>query len=97
MSNRRKTVVAPSTTDSQAARKRFKVEDPWEREYLFDRAENYDDKKDGFTNAQIHQLKKERDAIYEAHGIAEDHSIIKLDEIVKNIKVARDKLPNFRK
>ena len=40
MLNRKKTVVAPSTTDSQAARKRFKVEDPWEREYLFDRAEN---------------------------------------------------------
>jgi hypothetical protein len=42
-------------------------------------------------------LKRERDSIYEQHGIAEDHSMIKLDEIYKNIKVARDKLPNFRK
>jgi hypothetical protein len=42
-------------------------------------------------------LNKERLAQYDLLGIAEDHSILKVDEIVKNIKVARDKLPGFRK
>ena len=49
------------------------------------------------TAAQIQGLNKERHAQYELVGIAEDKSIVKLDEIIKNIKVARDKLPNFRK
>jgi predicted DNA-binding protein YlxM (UPF0122 family) len=49
------------------------------------------------SNQQIELIVKERQMQYEMVGIAEDNSIVKIDDIKKNIKLAQSKLPNFRK
>ena len=49
------------------------------------------------SNQQIEIIARERQLQQEMVGIADDNSIIKLEDIRKNIKLAQAKLPNFRK
>jgi predicted DNA-binding protein YlxM (UPF0122 family) len=49
------------------------------------------------TNHQVEMIAHERQQQYELVGIAEDNSIINIEDIKKNIKLAQSKLPNFRK
>lgn len=92
MTSRSKTVVQPKP-DLASIAKKLNI-DNWEKDQEALKSQVCGDP---LEKAQIQALAKERQAVYESVGLAEDYSEVVIKDEKKSIQMLKDKLPNYRK